>query len=70
MAAVVGKAAPFRSLRLQRQLCIPTSPLISNRRLLSTYGYEQAKALVYSKNGNPADVLSYRIPHPIFLPPD
>ena len=29
------------------------------RRSISTYGYTQAKSLVYSQHGSPGDVLSY-----------
>lgn len=32
---------------------------IDGRRFVSAYGYQQAKALVYSKYGEPKDVLKY-----------
>ncbi|KIW47927.1 uncharacterized protein PV06_00576 [Exophiala oligosperma] len=35
-----------------------TQPLNNQQRAVSSYGYEQAKALVYSKYGEPQDVLS------------
>ena len=35
---------------------------IDRRRTISTYGYTQAKSLVYSQHGSPADVLSCVIP--------
>ena len=38
------------------------SPFIPQHRPISTYGYTQAKALVYSKHGEPKDVLSYAAP--------
>ena len=34
-------------------------PSIEGRRYISAYGYTQAKALVYSKYGEPKDVLQY-----------
>ena len=38
-------------------------PDLDRRRNISTYGYVQAKSLVYSKHGVPQDVLEY-IPPP------
>merc|ERR1711939_558868 len=38
--------------------CSRRSTPIDQRRTISSYGYEQAKALVYSKYGEPQDVLS------------
>ena len=36
-----------------------SSRLVQGRRYMSVYGYIQAKALVYSKYGEPKDVLQY-----------
>ena len=41
---------------------IRTPVLDRPRRFVSTYGYVQAKALVYGKHGDPKDVLSYFAP--------
>ena len=37
-------------------------PDLDRQRNISTYGYVQAKSLVYSKNGSPQDVLEYTTP--------
>lgn len=42
-----------------RPQCLPTSYTTNGRRYVSMYGYTQAKALVYSKYGEPKDVLRY-----------
>lgn len=39
-------------------------PELDRRRNISTYGYVQAKSLVYSKHGSPQDVLEYLPPPP------
>ncbi len=39
-------------------------PDLDRRRNISTYGYVQAKSLVYSKHGSPQDVLKYIPPSP------
>lgn len=38
---------------------------LDRRRNISTYGYVQAKSLVYSKHGSPQDVLEYISPAPL-----
>ncbi|KAA6412918.1 MAG: mitochondrial trans-2-enoyl- reductase [Lasallia pustulata] len=40
-----------------------SKPTLDRRRPISTYGYTQAKALVYAKHGEPKDVLEH-LPHP------
>jgi hypothetical protein len=39
--------------------CASSAISVDSRRCISTYGYTQAKALIYSKYGEPKDVLKY-----------
>jgi trans-2-enoyl-CoA reductase len=50
----------FRSLRGQHWLPRPVKPLqgLQQRRLISAYGYEQSKALIFSDYGEPDSILS------------
>lgn len=50
--------APSAILRYKAQNGGYTMPM-QGRRSISVYGYTQAKALVYSKYGEPKDVLRY-----------
>lgn len=54
------KAGPVNAVRssTSRLSSAPVTPL-SCRRYVSAYGYTQAKALLYSKYGEPKDVLKY-----------
>lgn len=47
--------APVKPRAPRAPLAVPTAFL--GRRYISVYGYTQAKALVYSKYGEPKDVL-------------
>lgn len=54
---------------LRARACSPalrsfSFPFAEGRRYVSAYGYTQAKALVYSKYGEPKDVLQYVILEP------
>ncbi|KAG8530114.1 uncharacterized protein KY384_005596 [Bacidia gigantensis] len=54
-------------IRCLRIALLPSqTPLSDKRRRISTYGYTQAKALVYSEHGNPSDALRL---HKHSLPP-
>lgn len=39
--------------------CIDSIRVVEGRRYIAMYGYTQAKALVYSKYGEPKDVIRY-----------
>lgn len=56
---------PLAGINVLSKTCprAPRLPL-DRRRYISAYGYTQAKALVYSKYGEPKDVLKYR-PDPL-----
>lgn len=47
--------------------CFFSPTFIEGRRFISAYGYTQAKALVYSKYGEPKDVLQYVIENRLCL---
>ena len=49
-----GISRPLARLRAN---CLSKLPRTDVRRKSGPYGYTQAKALVYSKNGEPSDVL-------------
>lgn len=55
------KAGPVNAVRssTSRLSSAPVTPPLSCRRYVSAYGYTQAKALLYSKYGEPKDVLKY-----------
>lgn len=56
-----AKAAPANAVKSSSSL-LSSSPVtlpLSCRRYISAYGYTQAKALMYSKYGEPKDVLKY-----------
>jgi trans-2-enoyl-CoA reductase len=55
-----------RGIRPARAGQLTQAPLVG-RRYISVYGYTQAKALIYSKYGEPKDVLRYE-PTPPQIP--
>lgn len=52
-ARALSRATIGAPSQLQRQ----SLPFLQGKRYISVYGYTQAKALVYSKHGEPKDVL-------------
>jgi trans-2-enoyl-CoA reductase len=59
--AALTRSAAFPAIKAQ--CANPSiSALPSGRRHVSMYGYTQAKALMYSKYGEPKDVLRYFLP--------
>lgn len=54
-ARALSRATIGAPSQLQRQ----SLPFLQGKRYISVYGYTQAKALVYSKHGEPKDVLQY-----------
>ncbi|KAL9130692.1 MAG: hypothetical protein Q9217_001171 [Psora testacea] len=57
MATLSSIFAPARCSQCQQLLKGSSPSTIDRRRYISAYGYTQAKSLVYSKHGNPSDVL-------------
>lgn len=57
------------SSQFLRRATTPFSQLPEGRRYVSVYGYTQAKALVYSKYGEPGDVLQYVVDSSIIANP-
>lgn len=53
-----ARAAAFPAVSGKAQ-CASSTISVDGRRCISMYGYTQAKALVYSKYGEPKDVLKY-----------
>ena len=59
-----GRAGPFNAVKSSASY-LSSSPSVTLplgcRRYVSAYGYTQAKALIYSKYGEPKDVLRYEL---------
>jgi trans-2-enoyl-CoA reductase len=58
------RAGPVKAAKPSPSVLASSSPVtfpLSCRRYISAYGYTQAKALMYSKYGEPKDVLRYGI---------
>jgi len=53
-----ARAVTFPTVSGKAQ-CARSTISVDGRRSISTYGYTQAKALMYSKYGEPKDVLKY-----------
>jgi hypothetical protein len=53
-----GRAGQSSATALARALAPQHGPMVCRRHKSGPYGYTQAKALVYSKYGEPSDVLS------------
>lgn len=56
------RAGPVNAVKSSASLLSSSSPVtlpLGCRRYVSAYGYTQAKALIYSKYGEPKDVLRY-----------
>lgn len=57
--ALKARAASPLTSASRSSTSIPNAFSLAGRRYISVYGYTQAKALVYSKYGEPKDVLKY-----------